>query len=214
MFLKTSDGIKIAYDFVEASNLKSYLVLVHMMPAMKESWKDFAALAQKQGYSSMAIDLRGHGESDGGPNGYQSFSDEEHQRSILDLQAAVDFLREKGAAVDKISLIGASIGANLALQHISGHPDFKMAILLSPGLNYRGIETETLVKNLVAGQKVLFVTGRDDGNNTEMTQRLYDITPKEVEKEIIIYEKGGHGTSLFSATAGPNLSEVILGFLK
>ena len=114
-----------------------------MMPATKKSFHQLAEEFQNIGYESIAIDLRGHGESDKGPE------------SILDLEIAVDYLvKNRGAKSDKISFIGASIGANLSLQYISEHSEFKTAILLSPGLNYRGIKTEPMVKNLKAGQKV------------------------------------------------------------
>ena len=72
MFLTASDNKKIAYDLYEVKNPKGWLILTHMMPATKESWQDFAGEAQKLGYESITIDLRGHGESDGGPDGYQA----------------------------------------------------------------------------------------------------------------------------------------------
>lgn len=211
---KTSDGVNIAYDLYEVDSPKAYLVFVHMMPATKESWKDFAAKAQSEGYYGIAIDLRGHGNSDGGPSGYQNFSDEEHQKSMLDLQAAADLLKEKGATNDKIYFVGASIGANLSLQYLAENPGFRKAVLLSPGLNYRGIEALPLVKKLSVNESVMYVTSRDDDNNVEMTQELYNATPKLVKKELVVYETGGHGTSMFAAPGEPDLSEAILKFLK
>ena len=118
MFLKTSDGIKIAYDLYDVADPKGYIILAPMMPATKESWRDFANFTQKQGYSSIAIDLRGHGQSEGGPNGYENFSDNDHQKSIRDIEAAVEFLKNKGARPDRIILVGASIGANLSLKYL------------------------------------------------------------------------------------------------
>ncbi|PIP92000.1 hypothetical protein COW77_02335, partial [Candidatus Wolfebacteria bacterium CG18_big_fil_WC_8_21_14_2_50_39_7] len=164
IFLSTKDDVKIAADLYEVENPAGWLVLVHMMPATKESWTELAKNFQNAGYENLAIDLRGHGESDGGPDGYKSFADSQHQKSILDLEAAANYLiKERQATSDKIIFIGASIGANLSLQYISEHSEFKTAVLLSPGLNYRGIKTESLAKNLRAGQKVFFVSSRDDG---------------------------------------------------
>ena len=72
----------------------------------------------------------------------------------MDLETAADFLiKERKAAADKISFVGASIGANLSLQYISEHPEFKTAVLLSPGLDYRGVKTEPLAKILKPGKK-------------------------------------------------------------
>ncbi len=213
IFLSTKDNVKIAADLYEVENPAGWLVLVHMMPTTKESWLNLAEEFANQGYESIAIDLRGHGESDKGPDGYLSFSDSQHQKSILDLEAAANYLiQNRGATPDKISFIGASIGANLSLQYISEHPEFKTVILLSPGLNYRGIKTEPLVKNFRAGQKVFFVSSQDDGENAEENQKLYESVPAGIEKEIEIYKAAGHGTTILENESG--LKNLILEFFR
>lgn len=213
IFLTTKDGIKIAADLYPAEHPVGWLVLTHMMPATKESWKNLAAELQKAGYEGLAIDLRGHGESEGGPNGFTKFSDAEHQKSILDLEAAIDYLiKSRKATSDKIVFIGASIGANLSLQYISERPESKTAVLLSAGLNYRGIATEPLAKKLKAGQKIFFASVRDDNGNAGENQKLYDLIPVGVKKEIKIYETGGHGTDILKNH--PELENLIIEFLK
>ena len=192
-----------------------WLVLIHMMPATKESWQNFAEKAQEKKYESIAVDLRGHGESENGPNGFLQFTDEEHQKSVFDLQAAADYLiNSRGATSDKISFIGASIGANLSLKYLAENPKFPAAVLLSAGLNYRGIATEPLVKKFKTTQKVFFVSAKDDNisGNAEMNQRLCDLTPAGVEKQIKIFETGGHGTALLENQ--PELENLIFEFLK
>lgn len=217
IYFITKDGVKIVADLYSVSNPIGWLVLSHMMPATKESYSDLAQRLQNLGYESLAIDLRGHGESDGGPNGFTQFSDSEHQKSIFDLEASVDYLiKNRGAVAEKISFIGASIGANLSLQYISEHPEYKTAILLSAGLNYKGIKTEPMVKKLKVGQKILFVGAKDDersgGNNVEMNQKLYDLTPAGIEKKIQIYDSGGHGTDILKNQ--PELMNLIIQFLQ
>lgn len=216
--LKTKDGVKIVADYrnVDISKYQQpigWLVLVHMMPAAKESFQRFAEEFQKIGYESIAIDLRGHGESDAGPDGFLYFSDAEHQKSILDLEAGVDYLmKSRKAASDKIIFVGASIGANLSLQYIGEHSEFKAAVLLSAGLNYRGIKTEPLVKNLKAGQKAFFVSAEDDGDNAEQNKKLYALTPASIVKKIKIYEAGGHGTDILKNQ--PDLMNLIVDFIN
>ena len=220
IFLTTKDGVKIAANLYPIESPAGWIIFSHMMPAMKESWNDLAKRFQGAGYEGIAIDLRGHGESISGgltrKLNYRNFFDAEHQKSILDLEAAADFLiKERKAAAGKISFVGASIGANLSLQYISEHPEFKTAVLLSPGLDYRGVKTEPMVKKLSAGQKVFFVSAQDDirsgGNNAEENQKLYDLTPPEVEKQIKIYETGGHGTDILKSQ--PELAEKIKDFI-
>ena len=220
IFLTTKDGLKIAANLYSAEQPKGWIVFSHMMPAVKESWNDLAKLFQGAGYEGIAIDLRGHGESISGgltrKLNYRNFSDTEHQKSILDLAAAADFLvQERKAAAEKIYFVGASIGANLSLQYISEHSEFKTAVLLSPGLDYRGVKTEPMVKKLSAGQKVFFVSAKDDvrsgGNNAEENQKLYDLTPQGVKKQIKIYETGGHGTDILNVQS--ELSDLIKDFI-
>lgn len=199
----TSDQVKISADLYGVQNSIGWLILIHMLPATKESYADLAQRFQNIGYESLAFDLRGHGESGG---------DAQAAKSILDLQAAADYLIEnRGATPDKIYFIGASIGANLALQYISEHQEFKTAILLSAGLDYQGIKTEPLVKNLKAGQKVFFVSSRDDDDNAAENQKLYDLTAGDISKKIKIYDNAGHGTDILETQ--PDLMSLIIEFI-
>lgn len=194
-----SDKQKIVAKLFFVEKPKGWLLLSHMMPAVKESWNEFAAEMRNFGYESLAIDLRGHGESEGGLNDYQNFSDAEHQASINDLEAGWEFLKSQGATPGKTTLIGASIGANLSLQFLVMHPEFKKGVLLSPGLNYHGIAAEPLIKELKNGQSIVLATSKDDGNNADENQKLYGAAPKNLNKHLIIFEKGGHGTNLLSS---------------
>ncbi len=216
VFIRTSDNTQLTANYftVDKSSYpwpKGWVVFSHMMPSTKESWTDFAKKLQELGYESLAVDLRGHGESQGGPDGFKNFSDSQHQKSILDIEAAVEFLKTKGAETDKIALIGASIGANLSLQYISEHSEFQTAILLSPGLNYRGIKTETIIKKLRKDQKIFFASAKDDPNegNYKEVQILYDLAPSGVFKDLKIYNQGGHGTNLLD-----NQSELTNSIIK
>jgi len=214
-FLKTTDGVDIAYDLYEVLNANKWFVLVHMMPATKESWSDFAKQAQQAGVASIAIDLRGHGQSAGGPDDYKNFTDTDHQKSILDVKAAADYLIKKGVKPEAITFIGASIGANLVLQFIVENPQFKRAALLSPGLNYKGIETLPLVQKLSPGQGVWFIAAEDDersgGNAGAMAKQLYEAAPGEtVERRGTVFKQGGHGTEIL--TAVPQLAEKLFAF--
>jgi len=216
--LITKDGVKIAADLYSVGKPTGWIVLSHMMPATKESYENLAIKLQDANYESIAIDLRGHGESENGPEGFFDFLDKDHQKSIFDLEAAVDYLiKERNATPNKISFIGASIGANLSLQYITEHLGFQTAILLSPGLNYRGIKTEPMAKNIKSKQNVFFVSAKDDvrsdgNNNTEENKILYKLTPNTVNKKIQIYETGGHGTDILKNQ--PKLINLIFEFIK
>lgn len=203
---ETQDAVKIAADYYPAEGSSKGVVLVHMMPATRQSWRELGARLQESGYHALAIDLRGHGESGGGD--YRQFSEAEHQASIHDLEAAAKFLQDKGV----ISLVfaGASIGANLALQYLAQNPETKAAVLLSPGVDYHGIEIEPLAKQISEKQKILFVGAEDDagtmGGSCEEIAELLQAQSK------ICYPEGGHGTNLFQSHE--ELMEQMMSFLK
>lgn len=201
----------IAADYYPAAATAKGVLLIHMMPATKESWRDFASKLVSAGYQALAIDLRGHGESTGGPKGYQRFTDVEHRSSINDVAAGAEFLASKG--VKELTLIGASIGANLALEYAAENHEVKRAVLLSPGLDYRGIATEPLMARLTAGQAVLLVgSDNDSQSDSSVIRRIASAAAAGVKTDELIYKSAGHGTDMFGKES-PDLAQAILKWL-
>ncbi len=192
--LTTSDGKTIIGDYFGKSGEPAVLLL-HMMPATRESWRAFSEKLNAAGFQTLAIDLRGHGESQGGPDGYRKFPDEVHQSSIHDVEAGVKLLKSKGAP--RIFIAGASIGANLALWYAAEHKEIDGVILLSPGFNYRGLKTESYVSGLKGSQGVYLAASRDDSYSAETVEGLFAKTPLGVKKEFKMFERAGHGTTMF-----------------
>ncbi len=212
--IETEDGKSIAAELYLAddSEPQKWAVFSHMMPETKKSWIGFAEDLRKIGYSSIAYDMRGHGESEGGPAGYLSFSDSEHQDCLMDLEAAIEFIKSRGVEESNIVLIGASIGANLSLLEIAGNERIKKAVLISPGLNYRGVEAEPAAAKIKEGQVVLLISANDDNGNSEEIRTLSRAFPETVKKELLVFESGGHGTRLFETR--PEIKETIINFLE
>ena len=219
LHLTTSDGIKISANYFPAirtkyPNPRGWVVFLHMMHATKGSWNMLADRLQQEGYAGIAIDLRGHGMSDGGPNGYQQFSDAEHQESVRDIDAAVDFLKGLGARNDRIAIIGASIGANLAMHYVARHRDFKTCVAFSPGLDYHGIVTKPLMESLPEDKRLLLIGSHDDDrviDNASDIEVLWNVAPPGIDIKKDIVTTGGHGTAILSQN--PELIESIISFL-
>ncbi|MDP3769471.1 MAG: alpha/beta fold hydrolase [Candidatus Sungbacteria bacterium] len=194
MHVSTKDGLTIEGDYY-ASSGQSGALLLHMMPADRTSWNSFAVKLQEAGFHVLTIDLRGHGKSTGGPAGYRIFSDAEHQQSIFDIEAAVEFLHGKG--VKKLHIGGASIGANLAVQYAAKHPEIISVMLLSPGLDYHGIHTDIWVDNLKSHQAMLLVASDDDVYSFTSVKTLFDRSTSLPKREIKLLSEAGHGTCVF-----------------
>lgn len=214
----TIDSIKIVGDYYDSEKQDApAIILLHMMPAVKESWKKFALKLQSEGFRVLAIDLRGHGESldkDEQKLNFREFNDEEHRDSYKDIEAAVKFLKEQGS--NKLAIAGASIGANLAIWYQADHPEIKASIPLSAGYNYKGIKTKPLVQKLKDDQYIYFVGAtldlRADQNNCgQVAKDLYKISGGQ--KKIKVYEDSEtHGTNLFNED--PSLINNLVDWLK
>ncbi len=205
----TRDGVSIMANYWNSG--REAVLLLHMMPSTKESWNGFAKSLFSEGFSVLAIDLRGHGESTESKDGsldFTRFSDEEHHLSSLDVEAAVKFLKADNKSVRII--VGASIGANLALEHQANSIDIVKSVLLSAGLDYRGIKAEPYVSSLDASQGVLFVAGSGDGATETDARTLAKIIGDNAE--VIILETSNHGTNLFKADT--SLMQEIIGWIK
>lgn len=211
--LKTSDEKEIVGDFYPVKEKTApAVVLLHMMPSTKESWREFAKKLNMAGFQALAIDLRGHGESEGEPEGFRLFSDEEHKASIYDVESAVEFFALRDVPLEKISLAGASIGANLAFQFQSEHPEIKASVLLSPGLSYHGIDIEPMAKKILPSQPVFLAAGgANDEYSSETAQKIFNAL-KSKNKQIKIFQNAGHGTTIFMEE--PALVEEIIVWLK
>jgi len=222
--LTTSDNVRIAGHWYPIAEPKGWALLLHMMPATKESYGKLAEELQRRGIASLAIDFRGHGESQGGQAGYVRFTDTEHQAKINDVRAAMLWIEdnaEKSAKLPKeygkappanyilprLVVVGASIGANLALQLLEEEAGLAGVVLLSPGLDYRGVKTDAIARAIRDHESrdreqqgrlsplLLAAGGADDRYSTETVHALAQILEGRVT--IKSFGNAGHGTTMF-----------------
>jgi len=140
--LKTEDGFNIVGSYYKGKTDGKGIILLHMLGRNRHDWDNFALILQKEGYSVVSIDMRGHGESQGN---FKSFSENDFNNMKLDVKAAKEFLTGKGATT--FGIIGASIGANTALNYAVSDSSIKSIVLMSPGLDYRGVKTDSTIKD-------------------------------------------------------------------
>jgi len=205
----TNDGVEIVGTYFPSTGDEA-LILIHMVGRDRNDWNKLAEELNRAKYAVLSIDLRGHGESiyrDGKTIDWSTFTEDDYNEMVLDIQAADDFLVTKGFN-GRISLIGGSIGANLALNYASDHRNIKTVILLSPGLNYKGIETEDALINF-GDRPILFITSNNDPGSAESSLLLYSMSigPKEIK----VYNEAGHGTEILSQH---DISIIILKWLE
>jgi alpha-beta hydrolase superfamily lysophospholipase len=196
--LTTSDDVAIAATYYPVAQPHGWVVYSHMMSSDRSSFAPLAIRLSRAGYAGIAIDLRGHGQSQEGPDGYLEFSDIQHQESVRDIQAAVDFLVQEGAKTSEVILVGASIGANLSLVHaLQG--GFAGVVALSPGLSYKGIDVTQVALSYASSVPVMLVSSTNDPNvldNDTQTTRLASLLGNDVVAEMIESAVPYHGTDI------------------
>ncbi len=205
----TTDGVTIAGDYAAPKTPIGAVLLLPMMPATKESWYNLQQALGRAHIASLAIDLRGHGQSTQGPAGirldYHTFTDTEHQLTKNDVTAGIEFLTNHSFTKNHISIIGASIGANFAIQQLAQDPEINSAVLLSPGLDFHGIETEQYSRSLSQNQALYTIASRDDQYSFDSSRTLFNATT--VKKDIGEYDTIGHGTAMLENN--PELMDAI-----
>jgi alpha-beta hydrolase superfamily lysophospholipase len=195
----TPDGVDIAGLYRAAAKPRGVVLLVHMMPATKESWDGFAERLAERGWSSLAIDLRGHGESVRQVRrhlDYRDFKDEEHRSSTLDLETSALWIRaETGFGFDRLRLAGASIGANLALDFAAQHGEVERVLALSPGLNYHSLTPEIGFSAYRPGQCLMLAASEEDAYAYSSALELARI-PTSAVVSVKKLHAAGHGTAM------------------
>ena len=204
--IETSDNVKIAGTYFKVSETpEKGVILLHMRGKNRHDWDEFGQKLQQAGYDTVSIDFRGHGDSEGN---WEQFETEDWQKLTVDIGVAVEYLREKNPNINLV-LIGASIGANSALNYAAKNPDeIKAVVLLSPGLDYSGVKTGEVAGKFKGA--ALLVSSKDDPQSFDGIFTLHEAL--KGNKRNIIFEDAGHGTDMF--VKHPELSDGILDFLK
>jgi pimeloyl-ACP methyl ester carboxylesterase len=127
--LTTPDGIGLAAWYRAPSN-GAAIILFHGAGSSRESLRGYAAMLAQHGYGVLAVDLRGHGESQGRTNrlGWQG---------SRDAGTAVAFLRAR-PEVAAIGALGISLGGEVLLGAAAEYPSLQA--IVADGASRRSLE--------------------------------------------------------------------------
>ncbi len=174
------------------------VLMLHDLAKSSAAWADTIQTMQYSGFAVLVVDQRGHGDSsvNGSVVSYGQFQPEEYQRMVDDVGAFVNLLRQRRPN-DKISIVGASIGANVALNYAARDKNVSSVILLSPGIDYRGVTTiNTIVQY---GARPLFlVASREDEYGAYSAKRLAELASPGASVTLTLLDGAGHGTEMLA----------------
>lgn len=105
----TDDNIRLAGWYVPPSN-KAVIILLHGAGGSREQLRPYAKFLSDHGYGVLALDLRGHGASDGKTNrlGWQGTEDVAAAVKYLLAQPEVEFIGGLGLSMGGEVLLGAA----------------------------------------------------------------------------------------------------------
>lgn len=193
MAISAPDGTTLQAQFYAArAHPAPAVLLVHQAGGSQQDWEPLIEPLRGAGYAVLTFDLRGHGGSGGDADWAQMSGDTQAALRLLSALAGVDSSR--------IVLIGASVGANLALNACADLVGCGAAVLLSPGLDYHGIATAPAIPRL-GGRPLLIVTGQPDANNPADSVML-DGLAASGDHQLVIVPAAAHGAQLFAAEPG------------
>ncbi len=211
----SADGVVLIGSFYGSPNANSpAVILLHQWQSDRHSYDNFARQMQAKGFNVLSFDGRGFGESVKTKDGKAvpvSRSDDAVKGMLGDVDAAFNFVsKQTNVDADKIGIVGASYGSSLALLYAADHTKVIAVALLSPGLNYFGnMPTEPAMQKF-GDRPLLLVAAEDDAESAKSVRALKNAGSDATE--VKIYEKGGHGTGIFSAKVG--LEEQLEEFLS
>jgi len=158
--LMTMDNVEILGSYYPpTTNPAPAILLVHGLGQSRQVWTALATLLQQNGIGVLTIDLRGHGSSLRRFSGntprlmnYRSFRPRDFHEMLMDVNAAIDWLRQHRDVDNKrIGIIGSSVGASIALRYAQHDDELASLILFSPGLNDpRGLRTDDAMSQLAS----------------------------------------------------------------
>ncbi len=178
--IPTQDGVLLKADFSFNPKKKQGVIFAHGVTSDRRLEPPFhpsEILLQSQEISTLNFDFRGRGDSQGDP-----IHDFTIHNSLLDLDAAVSFMRQRG--ISHIGIVGASYGGSVASLYVAEHPGaVESLFLINPVLDFQQIIQRREVRLLEVYSRFKKRFMKNDGIRFFGVE--YPVGP-ELMKEILI----------------------------
>jgi pimeloyl-ACP methyl ester carboxylesterase len=201
--LEAADGLMLQGDYYPQPQAAPAVLLLHMLGSERGAWEPLITPLYAAGYSLLAVDIRGHGVTGG---------ERDWVKAEADHQAWLDWLREQPTVQpDSVSIVGASIGGNMALIGCANDAACVTAVALSPGVDYRDVRPGPAVESGLEGRSALLAGGWGDSS---VAADIFQMASRSnAEIGIRIYDTNTHGTNLLSGDDGARVIDLIINWL-
>ncbi|NDJ77548.1 MAG: alpha/beta fold hydrolase [Chloroflexi bacterium] len=173
--LEAADGLVLVGNYYaqpEGEELMPAVLLAHHGSSRKEAWIDFIPVVYDAGYAVLTIDQRGHGDTGGG------MVPELGKNDIL---LWLEWLRDQpGVDPDRVSIVGASLGADLGLLAMAEDERVPTLVGISVLTQIEDIDTASAVEAI--GERPLFlIGGQRAGGEAEAIHTLLPLAAGDIQ---------------------------------
>jgi dienelactone hydrolase len=189
---RADDGVQLTASWYEPNDRPApAVILVHMLDRSRRDWDVLANRLAGAGIGALAIDLRGHGDSQ---RVERPSTPAEMGALVADVTAARRYLATRSDVVPgRIGIAGASLGASLAVL-AAAEGGAKGVVLLSPSTDYRGVRIESTARKVAA--PMLLVASSEDGYAMRSARDLQKAGGGS--RQVMTLQEAGHGTVMLS----------------
>lgn len=224
--LTTEDGFKL-HGWLNKPNSTTQAVPIilfaHQFGADHLSWEKLVKEFNAQGYATLNVDLRGHGQSIFQNNKENKVITDirlDHIKEALvqsdkkvgfkniptDLIAWLDFISEDDSIdIDKLYLFGSSLGAGAIIPILNDYEAIGIVALSCGRLKSLGEETDMALS--MSMTKELFIAAKNDP--LKVAKRSIEYSKKSILGTVIIVPGDVHGTALL-----PQVEDYIFSFMN
>jgi predicted esterase len=191
-------------DMPKTASIKNKVPLVVFMHSIGEDANEWGTypetVKEKLNVATLRMDFRGHGKSIINKKGkkvyWQYFvTNKEYQKFPYDVIDVLKNIKEQYPEIDtsRVSFVGSSLGANIALMAGSYGTNAKSIVMLSPMLNYKGFDLRLPIVKY-GEHPLLFIVSKDDVYPYSSCKELIKFA--QGKKMLKVYPTGGTGTDL------------------
>ncbi len=189
-----------------ASQSKPAVIFIHQGGSNRHEWEAVAKQAFREGWVTLAYDIRGHGDSS---SSWTNAWYDDPDNAPEDLKAALAYLKNLTEVdPERLAVVGASVGGNLACV-ASAQYGIKTAVAIS--------HKTSAVFNLAGADSLAFRSifhlssqGDQGGQRAQWAAELHQQTAEPSQLEIT--PGSGHGVAIFNTD--PTVPDRILQWLR
>jgi alpha-beta hydrolase superfamily lysophospholipase len=189
--LRASDGTTLSAQWHAPARAAPAVLLVHMLTRTHAEWDLAAQALHVSGFGVMALDLRGHGASEGSASALGPM--------LLDVQAALDWLKTRpDVQSGRLGIAGASLGATLAVMAAAADPAVQSIALLSPASEYRGLRCEAQMRRYAERSGAVMLVASTGDPYALRTANHFEAMGAGQRDLRVVDATNAHGTTLLA----------------